>query len=421
MSISPIGQAEILNLAKSRDPERSLQEIFKKRIGIEDDDLFQAVWHQAVGLHNISFKGDFSPLAAKIDEAIRDTLIYHGKGVEFSTDSSNISKIVRYLLGRGVFSVEWLKDVNTKGLLFQKDPELLQGMRTAFRQVLQDAASHLPNGESKEQELVFQAFISNIVALLPYSYPEAGEQFVIPQKIGGEWRVATYTVDRKIPLTCKWFSSPIVAYGLTSPDGPPILSFLGTTYPAGEGFIATLLADFTPGLSVGHAPYLLGRQEIGEWLKDKKGVVLCGASLGGAIAFHTARASPDKIGRVEVFNPPGLYPWNWRGCQNLPEINIYYQNNDLVGTMGFFPVGDKVSVYRVFGEKKENFLRAHSRAYTGGETVTIIKSSPSFENSRISRKILTALHILFSFILFFLPILVIYLLYAFLLRPFLLK
>jgi len=54
-----------------------------------------------------------------------------------------------------------------------------------------------------------------------------------------------------------------------SKKGPPLLTFLGTTYPTGSGCVATLLADFTPGHSVGLAPYLQGKKGITEWFENK--------------------------------------------------------------------------------------------------------------------------------------------------------
>jgi hypothetical protein len=394
--------------------EKYLQAIFKEKIGVQDESLFQMIWHQALKLHQIRLvKSDaISDQIQRIDEAIRDTLLFHGPGIDFSSGShAQISEMVRYLLGKGVFSTEWLDRANARGVLIRKDPELLKGARDAFREVLLSCSEHLPIAGTKE-EIVFQAFIGNIVALLPFFYPEEGEEFTIPQKVDGQWKNFQYIVDRKLDLTPRWFSTPISAFGLTSKEGPPLLTFLGTTYPAADGYVATLLADFTPGLSVGHAPYLFGKKEIARWLEDKQGVRLFGASLGGALTLHVMRNHREKIASVDAYNPPGLYPWDWRGGKDYPETNIYYQDNDLVGTLGFFPEGDKVHLYRVLGEKQENFIKAHARAYTGSEEVTILKSSPAYENSRFVRKLFTALHILFGMVLVFLPILFFYLLYS---------
>jgi len=193
-----------------------------------------------------------------------------------------------------------------------------------------------------------------------------------------------------------------------------LITFLGTTFPAGEGYIATLLADFTPGMSVGHAPYLYGKKALREWFAGKQDVRLYGTSLGGALTLQTLRHHKERVGQVYAYNPPGLYPWNWSGFADAPETNIYYQENDLVATMGLFPEGEKVNVYRVLPGNRENSVKAHARAFAGGEEVALLKSDPRYENERPLRKLFTALHLMLGLVLAFLPILLAYLLYTFL-------
>lgn len=390
--------------------------IFKEKIGIHNDRLFKKVWDQALANHHIEWD-PYKPLTVgtfnKIEAALKSTLVFHGPGMEVEgrADDDQVHDIVEFLLGRGSPSSEWVNWKNIKGILLKNDPQLLRAMRDELRVVLQSCGTHLPQPGSAE-EVLFKAFIGNIVALLPFSYPLEGEQFVIPQKVGEEWKNVTYTVDKKIELTPKWFSSPIAAYGLTSEEGPPILTFIGTTFPAGDGYVATLLSDFTPGLSVGHAPYLYGKKNLAEWLENKNNVGLYGMSLGGAMTFQVLRHHKERIGQVHAYNPPGLYPWDWNGRgKDFPPVNIYYQENDLVGTMGMFPEGENVTVYRLVREDKENSLKAHARAYSGSENVTILKSDPSYENGRPSRKVLTALHMILGLALAFVPILCAYLLY----------
>ncbi|HEV7737738.1 MAG TPA: hypothetical protein VGO47_10260, partial [Chlamydiales bacterium] len=104
----------------------------------------------------------------------------------------------------------------------------------------------------------------------------------------------------------------------------------------------------------------------------------------------------EKISHVDVYNPAGLYPWNWSNPFNQQIVNIYYQENDLVPTMGMFPTGVGVSLYRVLSSTIENCLHSHARVFTGGKEVTILKSSPEYENSRCVRRVLTAVHLLIS-------------------------
>lgn len=389
---------------------RIAKEIFKEKLGIQSPRIFEKVWDQAIHRIHPDERADLG----RIEAVLRDTLIYHGKGIEVDGQGPDpqVHEIFQFLLGHGTASTKWLTLRNAKGILLRKDPELLKAMREEFRAVLKSCGENPPVLGSRE-EVLFETFVGNLIALLPYAYPEEGESFSIPQKVNGEWKSVPYTVDRKIELSPEWFSSPISAYGLTSPEGPPLITFLGTTYPAGEGYLATLLSDVTPFMSVGHAPYLYGKTQIEEWLQGKSEVHLCGASLGGALAFHVLRNHKEKIAQVDVYNPPGLHPWQWKEKFNdSVDIRIVYNENDLVGTLGFFPEGDKVRIIRPVLEERQNALKAHALAYSGNEKVALLKSDPAYENSRFSRKLLTALHFFLGFVLAFIPILLAYLLFS---------
>jgi hypothetical protein len=386
-----------------------LQKLLKEQLSIQSDWVFQVIWKQSLSSHQIQIGKGPLPVD-EIISAVRETVLYHGPGIDWKgTENPQngqrlVDEIVKYLFGRGSPSFDWVNAETVKGVFLRKDPVLLKKMEESLRSAL---LTDLPQ-DSKE-ETVFKAFIGNVIALLPFCYPEEGREFVIPQKVDGIWKRASYTIDKKFELTPRWLGSPIVAYGMTSTDAPPVMTFLGTTYPAGDGFFATLFADFTPGFSIGHAPYLVSQEKIAEWLKEKTDVRLFGMSLGGAIAFHVMRNHEKEIGHVAAFNPPGLYPWNWSGSVQT-EIDIYYQYNDLVGTTGVFPEGKKVNIFRVIGEREENSYKAHARIYSGGKEVTVLKSSPQFENSRGVRKLLTFLHFFLGALFVFCAIFSLYLL-----------
>lgn len=410
-------------LGGSQTPCPSFPEIevyLKETLHLKNDRLVEKILNQTAANQGIRWKSVLSQFPAecpadlqKMESALKDTLLYQGKGIQVdrSGPDPQIHQIIQYLLGQGKPSVEWFSARNAKGILLREDPELQKSMREEFRVILSACAESFPLPGSKE-EILYETFIGNVVALLPYSYPEVGEVFSIPQKIDGEWKKATYSVDKKIDLSPKWFSSPIAAYGLTSQEAPPLLIFLGTTYPAGEGYVATLLSDFTPFTSVGQAPYLYGKKEIQKWLEDKEGVRLCGISLGGAFTFHVLRNHKEKIAQVDAYNPPGLYPWLWKERYNSADIRIIYNENDLVATLGAFPEGDKVRVIRAFVEKSQNFLKAHIQAYSGFDETTLLKSDPVYENRRIVRKVLTALHFVLGGCLVFFPLIFLYFLYS---------
>jgi len=374
-----------------------IQEIFCKALQITHQ-VFARVWDQAVSMGNIQWPltkplttDVFNSMAATLQK----TLVYHGKGCQIEpTPGSNeqIQGFLLYLLGRDVFSSSWLDTELFHAVFVSKNPPLLRLMCKELANIFAACAKHLPVPGSPE-EVIFQTFVGNCLTMLPYSYPEAGEVFSIPQKVNGHWKMCQYTVDPPIELTPRRIVSPLQAFGLTSKEGPPLLTIIGTTYPAGDGYLMAILSDFTPGMSVGHLPYYLGEKNLQKWLEDKTGVRLFGSSLGGAICFHVLRHNRDKISEVNAYNPPGLYPWDWNMPFESQKINIYYQENDLVPTMGIFPTGPNVSVYRVMGLKAGNSaLLAHVRGHYGGKQVTILKSSPEYENSRPVRQFLTAAH-----------------------------
>lgn len=366
------------------------------------------------------------PALAEIDVRVQEvcprmiersmgTLVYSGKGIfeELRQGPNHPAyEVCQYLCGRvNKFSAKWLNVERAKAVLVSHDPVLLKRMREEFQAVLDFCWEHRPEVGSPD-EVLFQTFVGNVIALLPYTYPSVGEAVSLPLKVDGVWKRIEYRVDAKIELSPRWLSSPLSACGFKSEEGPPLLVFLGTTYPAGDGFVATLLSDFTPFLSVGRAPYLYGREEIGKWMEGKGKARLFGVSLGGALCFQTLSEWEEKISHVATYNAPGLHAWDWkRRCGGDVDVQVIYNENDLVGTLGFYPEGDGVQVLRVLKERKENFFKAHVQAYTGSERVTLFKSDAGYENRRSIRKALTALHFLLGFWIVFLPVACVYLLY----------
>lgn len=391
-----------------------ITETIREKFQIPTKKLFNIVWDQALCNFDITWTKN-QPLTAQmllnIEKAVQQTLHYKGKGAHFDFGSKgDINGAARYLLGQDSdedFHIE-------TDALFEKDPFVL----AQFRAELFAAAKR--SAESDLDEFVKETYVKNILSLLPFTYPEKGEEFTIPQKIEGRWVDVTYKVDEIIEMSPWWFSSPLPALSLTPMDNPkamPILAFIGTTYPAGSGFVATLLADCTPFLSVGHAPYLWGRKSLKDYL-EKKNVKfqVVGTSLGGALATHlwNDREMKDFIEEVDIFNTANLYPCNFDGPQDEgPKLRSFINWNDLVGNMGTLPTGNSVEAFRVIKGQRgasENFLQAHMKAYTGSENVTILKTSSVYENSRLTRILITILHMVIS-PLIFLPIFILNLLY----------
>jgi hypothetical protein len=294
-----------------------------------------------------------------------------------------------------------------KAIFVQLNPELMESFKETLQTCLLECLDQFNNPDiGPDREDVYRIFLGNVLALLPYSYPKEGS-IVIPQKIDGAWIKATYEIE-KIPLNLAWITSPLYAYGLTptTPGAQPILIFTGTTFPAGDGFAASVLTDFTPGCSVGESVFALGKANIAKWMKDRHNVSLFGQSLGGSLALLTLIEFTEQIGRVDAYNPAGLYPWKWKNAYNEGNINIYMQSNDLVPILGTWPTGEAVHLYKINPNTegiKPNFLASHIQAFTGQPEVLIEKLDPFKENKQVKRVLLTILHMVLGPILIFVP------------------
>ncbi|HEX2583459.1 MAG TPA: hypothetical protein VHL30_05020, partial [Chlamydiales bacterium] len=375
---------------------------------IKDDFAFECLWDQALANRSIHWTKD-QPLTKqcfqRIGEAIEADCIFKGAGVQAGTEpSSRFHALTEYLVGRNDLPKEMTGSEALEIFYeaIERDPvgacySFQQELRVIFQK---SADAEIPRlAEEPQREALFKMFIGHMISALPFAYPEVGSCFPIPVKIGDEWVVKEYKIDERIELTPGPFS-PLLAFGLIAvddPEGeaPPLMTFSGTTW--GEGRFISLLSDFTPFMSVGHVPYLLGHSKIDSWIdRNFKGtcINLYGASLGGALCFHALRNHKDRLGSVNVYNPAGLYPFLWKGPFDDHDVNIYLQQNDIISTSGYFPTGTGVHIYRIVGEQSDGWREAHGRGYGGGKRVTLIQSSSAFENSRWKRTAWTALHFL---------------------------
>lgn len=266
-----------------------------------------------------------------------------------------------------------------------------------FRNLIRQELIACARGDHRLKE----RHIGHLIALIPYTYPEVGEIFSIPVHTAAGWSIVEYRIDTMIELTPGFFSTPLPAYGLVplhDATKPPILAFLGSTYPAGQGFIASWLSDCSPFFSVGHGAYLWGESKIKAWLRGKENVYLAGISLGGALCYQTARHQLHKFSKIFVYNPPGLYSWNLNDVAfDNVKTSITLNQNDLVSEMGHLPTGKGVEIFEVSVGKKENFVKAHNAVFTGASKhIHVRKLDPEKENSKMSRIALTILHFVLS-------------------------
>jgi hypothetical protein len=390
--------------------QKRVMAFFQHRYAFQDLSTFQKTWDKLgaqvwkPGAHLTA------GIIREIDTKFRKSLVYHGEGIPASAQprhvDSLVQKLVQALLHGGKFFPRLIQQRTAKAVLVIEDKELMKQFQQELQMELDHLSTVLP--KNSQEEIVWRAFLGNILALLPFSYPSTGDPFTIPVLEQGICRRVNYEVD-VLPLTYSSFSSPMTAVGLTpkeDPQAPSILSFIGTTFPAGEGFAATILSDFTPGHSVGEFVYERNKKKIDEWLANKTNVHACGMSLGGAMAFHALRRHHRQIGRLDVYNPPGLYANNWkREMGTSCDVNIYCQPGDVVSELGSWPTGDHVSLYTVFSHQKgvsADPISSHVRAFTGCKKITVIKEDPKEANRSFGRHLVTKMHqFLGPFIVFF--------------------
>lgn len=386
---------------------------FQHKYHIEDETDFQKVWKR-LGAKFWNPSKLFTDDALKqIDSSFKQRLVYYGKGIEGppsegNTLSDRVHQFVHTLAHGASLPDDFFESRTTQAILLRHDSELMGYFREALQEELLNLAKHLPVDEN--EALIWNHFKGNLLSLLPFSYPESGTTFTVPRLEGNTCKIDTYAIE-VIPLDFPGVSSPMNALGMTpveSNGAPNLLIFMGTTFPAGRGFAATLFSDFTPGYSVGNLIYNRNKHKIETWLIDKTNTHAIGLSLGGALVFHALRHHPEAFAKAEVFSPPGLYPINWRREINKEcEVNIYTQKGDLVTQLGTFPEGSNVSLYSILPHHEgvnENPLHAHLRIFTGCKKVTVLKKDIAEENSSFKRILLTKLHQFVAPFVIFLPL-----------------
>ncbi|KTC78004.1 hypothetical protein [Legionella brunensis] len=284
---------------------------------------------------------------------------------------------------------DWQKIISVKVLkavFIQRDRELMRGMRLAFQEGFQSVYEQLKKHTPLTPEQHRQAllYISNCLTLLPFSDINPYESIAVPQWVNGEWRLVDYKVV-PIELTPtnglkKLFINDkdrVFAYGLepiTDDKAEPHLLFMGTTYPAGQGFVTQINTDLEGFETVGNKLYQSGRQRLFHWLdKQTKKVHVCGTSLGGSLSLLLAIDRGDKLSRVDALNPAGLYDFwfkdhfdNWEKLNIKPQVIIQKQGNDPVSQFGVWKEDwDVVHVIPPRHKQGPNQFIDHALNYAG--------------------------------------------------------
>lgn len=324
------------------------------------------------------------------------------KPVNLPTKNSDpiIKEFVQALLHEGDLPFRSATKSHFKAIFWKIDEELLRLFKEELQEKLLSLHANLPKDE--QEKFVWETFLGNILAFIPFVNAQDKDIFLIPCKNSDNtYSIVEYEV-KILQLAITRFSGPMQAVALTPKDSNygPILSFSGTTYPAADSFATTVLADFTPFNAVGEA---IDLSEVEKWIKDKSNVQLIGASLGGALCFHTLRKFQDKLSMINAYGAPGLYENCWNNIEIKIPVNIFTQTGDLVPKMGVWPTGKHVHLYRItpVEDKGSKFpIATHARAFTGCETIEIEKLDPAEENKKTSRRVLTRLHQIFGCLIY---------------------
>lgn len=289
-----------------------------------------------------------------------------------------------------------------KAILAHRDPALLKEFRFAFQQGFELLFTQLQGQQlNATQHEQVQLYLSNCLSLLPYSDLTPYESIKIPQYINNEWVLVEYQVT-PIELTpTTGFSSYFIqdrdrvfAYGLepmSHLDARPHLIFMGTTYPAGQGFIPQIETDLKGFETVGKSLYESGEDRIKEWLlKQKDKVHVCGVSLGGSLSLLLALHMGQHVQRVDALNPAGLHDgWykshydQWDNLDDKPQVVVQQQADDPVSFFGVWKKGWQIIWVNPPKDKKgPNAFCDHFMNYAGFPETEFTYTDPEQQNAK---------------------------------------
>lgn len=251
---------------------------------------------------------------------------------------------------------EFLTSAVAHAVFVKRDHELLRELRLAFQQGFLEVFRQLKDKKlTSEQKEQFNLYLSNCLALLPYGDLTPYESFQIPQYIDDHLELVEYQV-KPIELTARtgWQQyfikdeDRVFAYGLEplfQNKAESHLIFMGTTYPAGQGFLPQVNTDSKGFETVGKSLYRTGRSRIHEWLGTQKNKIhVCGVSLGGSLSLLLALDKGNySLSRVDALNPAGLHDsWfkdtddHWDNLTDKPLVVVQKQGNDPVSAFGIW-------------------------------------------------------------------------------------
>lgn len=312
-----------------------------------------------------------------------------------STEDDKVAKMVNFLLMQTDHFESSLSKLLVKHMFNKRDDVFLKQFKTALQKALDLIdLTHV----DKKKEL----FIASIIALVPYAYPKIGDSFRFPVKNQqGHYQQKTFICDAIVPMSLSTSIPALNAYGFKSTDGDHKLIFTGTTAPSNEGFLNSLLADFTPFSSVGKLPFNMGFSCLKDYFKTRSNVQLLGKSLGGALCLHTLIHFEAYIKDVYAIVPAGLHIWDRYNKNSNKKVVIAIQEGDIVSKLGYFPEHPDVEFFhlKAFGSSTKGFY-AHARSFAGSCECEINTPDVKKVNRSLIRTMITVMHIAFSWLIF---------------------
>ncbi len=234
-----------------------------------------------------------------------------------------------------------------------------------FEEINRNSTLHFNQRKINQLNLI----IHNLLALYPFADPHPGEILYVPTRQNGSpWYMMEYSIE-PIELTPTDESyqkiiedkDRVFCYGLRpiAENFSPILIFMGTTYPTGQGKNVQYLTNAMPNHEIGEQLYLWGKERVLSWLNeinaDQRKVISTGASLGGILASMFAMNTPRSFSEVYAFNPPGFLnlptidhpefgewfqPYN---KHTKPQMNILSQKDDPISSIGYFVIDENIN------------------------------------------------------------------------------
>jgi hypothetical protein len=312
----------------------------------------------------------------------------HTIGVDPSKQAPIIARnAARFLMMGWTESwTEFLTPSVLHAVFVKRDHELLRELRLAFQQGFFELFKQLKERDlTEEQKEQTHLYLSNCLTLLPYGDLTPYEEFKIPQYIDGKWEMVEYQVTPiELTETSGWQSvflqdkDRVFAYGLEplfNKNAESHLIFMGTTYPAGQGFVPQVNTDSKGFETVGKSLYRTGRNRVQQWLSQQENSThVCGVSLGGSLSLLLAIDKGDyKLSRVDALNPAGLHnAWSksrydhWGELTEKPQVVVQKQGADPVSAFGIWKTDwDILHVTPPKNKKGPNAFCDHFLNYAG--------------------------------------------------------